>query len=163
MQCWTTQLEANHQLISDSELHRGRHRVQQRKMDPLRTRPPWQHLATGYVWKWGIPPNYSHLVGIMIINHWVIGYTIFRQTQLVKQLQHYRPLLESKSGSCDTKRPGSQCLCCLWERLNQPLQDQRSVEATHHPHCCFQSCSTELHQITRFSLSLINWLMLSNH
>ena len=24
----------------------------------------------------------SHLVGIMIINHWVIGYTIFRQTQM---------------------------------------------------------------------------------
>ena len=27
-------------------------------------------------------PNYSHLVGIMIINHWVIGYTIFRQTHI---------------------------------------------------------------------------------
>ena len=25
-------------------------------------------------------PNYSHLVRIMIINHWVIGYTIFRHT-----------------------------------------------------------------------------------
>ena len=30
----------------------------------------------------GYTPNYSHLVGIMIINHWVQGYTIFRQTQV---------------------------------------------------------------------------------
>ena len=33
--------------------------------------------------KMGYTPNYSHLVGIMIINHWVIGYTIFRQTQML--------------------------------------------------------------------------------
>ena len=33
--------------------------------------------------KMGYTPNYSHLVGIMIINHWVIGYTIFRQTHIV--------------------------------------------------------------------------------
>ena len=33
--------------------------------------------------KMGYTPNYSHLVGIMIINHWVEGYTIFRQTQFV--------------------------------------------------------------------------------
>ena len=32
---------------------------------------PCNELWNGYVWKWGIPPNYSHLVGIMIINHWV--------------------------------------------------------------------------------------------
>ena len=30
----------------------------------------------------GYTPNYSHLVGIMIINHWVYGYTIFRHTQI---------------------------------------------------------------------------------
>ena len=28
-------------------------------------------------------PNYSHLVGIMIINHWVWGYTIFRHTHML--------------------------------------------------------------------------------
>ena len=32
----------------------------------------------------GYTPNYSHLVGIMIINHWVQGYTIFRQTHIVQ-------------------------------------------------------------------------------
>ena len=32
-------------------------------------------------------PNYSHLVGILIINHWVSGYTIFRQTHI-----HSHPL-----------------------------------------------------------------------
>ena len=33
----------------------------------------------------GYIPNYSHLIiiGIMIINHWVIGYTSFRQTHLM--------------------------------------------------------------------------------
>ena len=38
-----------------------------------------------YIWvclKIGYTPNYSHLVGIMIIDHWVIGYTIFRQTHI---------------------------------------------------------------------------------
>ena len=33
--------------------------------------------------KMGYTPNYSHLVGIMIINHWILGYTIFRQTQMM--------------------------------------------------------------------------------
>ena len=32
----------------------------------------WVCLKIGYI------PNYSHLIGIMIINHWVKGYTIFR-------------------------------------------------------------------------------------
>ena len=32
--------------------------------------------------KMGYTPNYSHLVGKSIINHWVYGYTIFRQTHL---------------------------------------------------------------------------------
>ena len=36
----------------------------------------WVCLKIGYI------PNYSHLIGIMIINHWVQGYTIFRQTHL---------------------------------------------------------------------------------
>ena len=34
----------------------------------------WVCLKIGYI------PNYSHLIGIMIINHWVQGYTIFRHT-----------------------------------------------------------------------------------
>ena len=38
--------------------------------------PIWVCLKIGYI------PNYSHLIGIMIINHWVWGYTIFRQTHL---------------------------------------------------------------------------------
>ena len=36
----------------------------------------WVCLKIGYI------PNYSHLIGIMIINHWVQGYTIFRHTQM---------------------------------------------------------------------------------
>ena len=36
----------------------------------------WVCLKIGYI------PNNSHLIGIMIINHWVIGYTIFRHTHL---------------------------------------------------------------------------------
>ena len=61
----------------------------------LRTWRKWKHRLqqdhslleefdslTNIIWvclKIGYTPNYSHLVGIMIINHWVIGYTIFRQ------------------------------------------------------------------------------------
>ena len=41
-----------------------------------RIAPIWVCLKIGYT------PNYSHLIGIMIINHWVQGYTIFRQTHL---------------------------------------------------------------------------------
>ena len=37
----------------------------------------WVCLKIGYI------PNYSHLIGIMIINHWVSGYTIFRHTHLL--------------------------------------------------------------------------------
>ena len=33
-------------------------------------------LKIGYI------PNYSHLIGIMIMNHWVQGYTIFRHTHM---------------------------------------------------------------------------------
>jgi hypothetical protein len=43
------------------------------------------HLNIPGIWvclKMGYTPNYSHLVGIMIINHWVIGYTIFRQSHI---------------------------------------------------------------------------------
>ena len=36
----------------------------------------WVCLKIGYI------PNYSHLIGIMITNHWVSGYTIFRQTHM---------------------------------------------------------------------------------
>ena len=39
-----------------------------------------------HIWvclKIGCTSNYSHLIGIMIINHWVYGYTIFRQTHIV--------------------------------------------------------------------------------
>ena len=42
-----------------------------------------------YIWvclKMEYTPNYSHLVGIMIINHWVWGYTIFRQTHITSPL-----------------------------------------------------------------------------
>ena len=35
--------------------------------------------------KMGYTPNYSHLVGIMMIKHWVIGYTIFRQTHISRR------------------------------------------------------------------------------
>ena len=38
----------------------------------------WVCLKIGYI------PNYSHLVGIMIINHWVIGYTTFSDTPIYK-------------------------------------------------------------------------------
>ena len=38
----------------------------------------WVCLKIGYI------PNYSHLIGIMIINHWVWGYTIFRHTHIKK-------------------------------------------------------------------------------
>ena len=34
------------------------------------------------IWVCRYIPNYSHLIGIMIINHWVYGYTIFRHTHL---------------------------------------------------------------------------------
>ena len=30
--------------------------------------------------KMGYTPNYSHLVGIMIINHWVLGFSLFSDT-----------------------------------------------------------------------------------
>ena len=36
----------------------------------------WVCLKIGYI------PNYSHLIGILIINHWVWGYTIFRHTHV---------------------------------------------------------------------------------
>jgi hypothetical protein len=36
----------------------------------------WVCLKIGYI------PNYSHLIGIMIINHWVYGYTILRHTHM---------------------------------------------------------------------------------
>ena len=36
----------------------------------------WVCLKIGYI------PSYSHLIGIMIINHWVWGYTIFRHTHV---------------------------------------------------------------------------------
>ena len=42
-------------------------------------------VILGSIWvclKMGYTPNYSHLIGIMIIDHWVIGYTIFRQTHI---------------------------------------------------------------------------------
>ena len=42
-------------------------------LEPIRI---WVCLKIGYI------PNYSHLIGIMIINHWVWGYTIFRHTHL---------------------------------------------------------------------------------
>ena len=42
----------------------------------------WVCLKIGYI------PNYSHLVGIIIINHWVIGYTIFRQTQISRDFPY---------------------------------------------------------------------------
>ena len=38
--------------------------------------PIWVCLKMVYT------PNYSHLVGIMIINHWVWGYTSFRHTHM---------------------------------------------------------------------------------
>ena len=44
-----------------------------------------QEFATLAIWvclKMGYTPNYSLLVGIMIINQWVYGYTIFRQTHM---------------------------------------------------------------------------------
>ena len=44
---------------------------------------PSRHKEIRVCLKIGYTPNYSHLVGIMIINHWVIGYTIFRQTHYV--------------------------------------------------------------------------------
>ena len=37
----------------------------------------WVCLKIGYI------PNYSHLIEIMIINHWVYGYTIFRHTHVL--------------------------------------------------------------------------------
>ena len=40
----------------------------------------WVCLKIGYT------TNYSHLVGIMIINHWVEGYTIFRHTHMSSQV-----------------------------------------------------------------------------
>ena len=36
----------------------------------------WVCLKIGYI------PNYSHLIGIMIINHWVWGYTTFSDTPI---------------------------------------------------------------------------------
>ena len=44
-----------------------------------------QHLGKSKTWvclKIGYIPNYSHLIGIMIINHWVEGYTIFRHPHI---------------------------------------------------------------------------------
>ena len=40
----------------------------------------WVCLKIGYT------SNYSHLVGIMIINQWVWGYTIFRQTHMAIEI-----------------------------------------------------------------------------
>ena len=37
----------------------------------------WVCLKIGYIL------NYSHLIGIMIINQWVYGYTIFRHTHMM--------------------------------------------------------------------------------
>ena len=48
--------------------------------------------------KMGYTPNYSHLVGIMIINHWVIGYTIFRQTHIQYHLDPKFPCEVSCAG-----------------------------------------------------------------
>ena len=46
----------------------------------------FNHLQpTGVCLKIGCIPNYSHLIGIMIINHWLYGYTIFRHTHSVWQ------------------------------------------------------------------------------
>ena len=47
----------------------------------------------GYVWKWGIPPNYSHLVGIMIINHWVQWGTLFSDKPILKTRESTNRLL----------------------------------------------------------------------
>ena len=55
------------------------------KTMPSAPSPSYHHFYRWYVYvclKMGYTPNYSHLVGIMIINHWVIGYTIFRQTHV---------------------------------------------------------------------------------
>ena len=43
--------------------------------------PNFRHQRNRVCLKMGYTSNYSHLVGIMIINHWVYGYTIFRQTR----------------------------------------------------------------------------------
>ena len=41
----------------------------------------------GFVWKcWVNIPNYSHLIGIMIINHWVQWGTLFSDTRISKLL-----------------------------------------------------------------------------
>ena len=48
---------------------------------PVATNSNWIQMPRSVCLKIGYIPNYSHLIGIMIINHWVWGYTIFRHTQ----------------------------------------------------------------------------------
>ena len=47
-----------------------------------KSQPKPQDTSMWVCLKIGYTTNYSHLIGIMIINHWVYGYTIFRQTHV---------------------------------------------------------------------------------
>ena len=53
-----------------------------KSLDPTRTHTKWVCLKIGYI------PNYSHLIGIMIINHWVIGVHYFQTHPNDGLLQH---------------------------------------------------------------------------
>ena len=46
----------------------------------------------------GYIPNYSHLIGIMIIHHWAKGYTIFRQTHISSRFDRSRGHSSSGTG-----------------------------------------------------------------
>ena len=87
----------------------------------------WVCLKIGYI------PNYSHLIGIMIINHWVQGYTIFRHTQCKNS-----EVADTRSGvwtpqlnecpqdafSCRIIELDTNNLTCLAESESKPLRVQ---------------------------------------
>ena len=133
-------------------------------------------LATlGYVWKWGIPPN-----EIAIFrrdndqtNHWVQGYTIFRQSHVWHCLKRntWHTRFSNQEGGDAT----SICMCLHDKHFatgGNIEQDQFKENTSTHTHTEFQtkkvtspisdanpwghgiSCSTsgKLHNCTEFSL-----------
>ena len=79
--------ELGHHLVEESKRLLGNQRRPQ-KMD---AKCPVRLGKYGMIWvclKIGYIPNYSHLIGIMIINHWVYGYTIFRHTHMLLFMGH---------------------------------------------------------------------------
>ena len=86
----------------------------------------WVCLKIGYI------PNYSHLIGIMIINHWALGYTIFRHTHIPSEVGafNFRDIPKSSQIPVETFAFPWRYPCCAQLKLLRSHFSHRSKGCT---------------------------------